>query len=64
LFSIFTVAAFGATSCLAQAAPEAASGEASLKLPDLSSVSFLGINGHSLLMFGLLFCVLGLLFGL
>src|SRR5438067_13472167 len=64
LFSIFTVAAFGATSCLAQAAPEAASGEASLNLPDLSSVSFLGINGHSLLMFGLLFCVLGLLFGL
>jgi len=64
LFSVFAVAAFGATSCLAQAAPEAASGEASLKLPDLSSVSFLGINGHSLLMFGLLFCVLGLLFGL
>ena len=64
LVSVFAVAAFGAISCLAQAAPEAASGEASLKLPDLSSVSFLGINGHSLLMFGLLFCVLGLLFGL
>jgi K(+)-stimulated pyrophosphate-energized sodium pump len=64
LFSIFAIAALGATSCVAQAAPEAASGEASLKLPDLSSVSFLGVNGHSLLMFGLLFCVLGLLFGL
>jgi len=39
-------------------------GEASLKLPDLSSVSFLGMNGHSLLMIGLLFCAGGLLFGL
>ena len=43
---------------------QGASGEASLKLPDLSSVSFMGINGHSLLMIGLLFCVGGLLFGL
>ncbi len=39
-------------------------GEANLVLPDLSSVSFLGINGHALLMIGLLFCVGGLLFGL
>ena len=45
--------------------PEATGGgEASLKLPDLSSVSFLGMNGHSLLMIGLIFCVGGLLFGL
>ncbi len=42
----------------------AAGGEANLTLPDLSSVSFLGIDGHSLLMIGLLFCVGGLLFGL
>ena len=42
----------------------AEAGEASLKLPDLSSVTFLGMNGHSLLMIGLLFCVFGLLFGL
>ena len=41
-----------------------AGGEASLKLPDLSSVSFLGMNGHNILMIGLLFCVFGLLFGL
>ncbi len=48
------------------AAPvEAAGGEANLKLPDLSQVSFLGgINGHSLLMYGPLACVLGMLFGL
>ncbi|HEV2113219.1 MAG TPA: sodium-translocating pyrophosphatase [Terriglobales bacterium] len=39
-------------------------GEASLKLPDLSSVSFLGMNGHNLLLIGLVFCFLGLLFGL
>jgi len=40
-------------------------GEASLKLPDLSQVPFLGgIDGHKLLMIGLIFCVLGLGFGL
>jgi K(+)-stimulated pyrophosphate-energized sodium pump len=39
-------------------------GEAALKLPDLSSVTFLGIDGHKLLLVGLLFCFLGLMFGL
>ena len=39
-------------------------GEAALKLPDLSSVSFLGLDGHRLLMIGLLFCVFGLGFGM
>ncbi|HEY6301912.1 MAG TPA: sodium-translocating pyrophosphatase [Terriglobales bacterium] len=41
-----------------------ASGEAALKLPDLSTVSFLGVDGHRLLMIGLLFCVFGLGFGM
>src|SRR5437588_145575 len=41
-----------------------AGGEASLKLPDLSSVSFLGMNGHNLLLIGLAFCFAGLMFGL
>jgi K(+)-stimulated pyrophosphate-energized sodium pump len=42
-----------------------AGGEANLKLPDLSQVSFLnGINGSKLLTIGLIFCALGLLFGL
>ena len=41
-----------------------AGGEASLKLPDLASVNFLGVDGHSLLMIGILFCILGLGFGL
>src|SRR5271170_3747198 len=48
----------------AQAAPETAGGEANLKLPDLSQVNFLGINGHKLLLFGILFCIFGLAFGL
>jgi len=58
VFVIFTAAA-----ALAQPAEEA-SGEAGLKVPDLSSVQFLGIDGHKLLLFGIVFCVLGLLFGL
>jgi len=50
---------------VAYAQPEhSGGGEANLVLPDLSSVSFLGVNGHALLMIGLLFCVGGLLFGL
>ena len=49
----------------AYAQPEhAGGGEANLMLPDLSTVNFLGMNGHALLMIGLLFCVGGLLFGL
>jgi K(+)-stimulated pyrophosphate-energized sodium pump len=48
----------------AMAQPEQVSGEANLKLPDLSSVSFLGMDGHKLLSIGILFCVFGLGFGL
>jgi K(+)-stimulated pyrophosphate-energized sodium pump len=48
----------------AQAAAPQSGGEASLVLPDLSTVDFLGINGKSLLMGGLVVCALGLLFGL
>jgi len=39
-------------------------GEADLRVPDLSQVSFFGIPGHTLLLYGLIFCGLGLLFGL
>ncbi|HKO21049.1 MAG TPA: sodium/proton-translocating pyrophosphatase, partial [Candidatus Eisenbacteria bacterium] len=40
-------------------------GEANLVLPDLSSVTFIGgLNGHTLLLFGLIVCAFGLLFGL
>src|SRR5581483_4317002 len=44
--------------------PAEAQTEANLVLPDLSAVTFLGgINGKALLTFGLIICVLGLLFG-
>ncbi|HEY2234929.1 MAG TPA: sodium-translocating pyrophosphatase, partial [Candidatus Angelobacter sp.] len=43
-----------------------AAGEANLKLPDMKSVSFMNdsITGYKLLSIGLIFCGLGLLFGL
>src|SRR2546423_6492296 len=46
--------------------PHEAGGEANLKLPDMSSVSFLDgkIDGYKLLSIGLIFCALGGLFGL
>ena len=53
-----------APALFAKAAEEAAGGEANLKLPDLSQVSFLGIDGHKLLLYGIIICVFGLLFGL
>jgi K(+)-stimulated pyrophosphate-energized sodium pump len=53
-----------ATATHAQAAPESVGGEANLKLPNLSSVTFLGIDGHRLLLFGIVFCIFGLAFGL
>jgi K(+)-stimulated pyrophosphate-energized sodium pump len=49
---------------LARPAEEAAGGEAGLKLPDLSQVTFLGIDGHKLLLFGIVICICGLLFGM
>ena len=53
-----------AATAFGQSAPEAAGGEANLKLPDLSQVSFLGLDGHRLLEIGILFCIFGLAFGL
>src|SRR5580692_10324619 len=56
----------GAAAAFAQPAGESAGGEASLKLPDLSQVSFLNgaIDGHKLLLIGILFCLFGLGFGM
>jgi K(+)-stimulated pyrophosphate-energized sodium pump len=51
----------------AYAQTEHAGGEASLTLPDLTTVKFAnfgGLNGHALLSIGLLFCAGGLLFGM
>jgi len=54
-----------ASGAWAQEGAKEVGGEASLKLPDLSSVPFIaGMNGHNLLLIGLLFCAFGLLFGL
>ncbi len=40
-------------------------GEANLTLPDLSDVTFFGnMNGHNLLLGGIVICILGLVFGL
>jgi K(+)-stimulated pyrophosphate-energized sodium pump len=54
-----------AASAFAQSSEEAG-GEASLKLPDLTQVQFLNgsVDGHKLLLFGILFCIFGLIFGL
>jgi K(+)-stimulated pyrophosphate-energized sodium pump len=60
LFAVVS-AAIGAPAALA--APREG-GEAALKLPDLSQVTFLGLDGHKLLLIGLVFCFFGLMFGL
>jgi K(+)-stimulated pyrophosphate-energized sodium pump len=49
---------------LAQQEGGAPAGEANLKLPDLASVKFLNIDGHTLLLYGILFCIFGLIFGM
>ncbi len=54
---------FSAAAAFAQPGPET-TGEANLKLPDLSTVNFMGVDGHRLLVYGIAFCVLGLIFGL
>jgi K(+)-stimulated pyrophosphate-energized sodium pump len=53
----------GAAIATAQPAEQVA-GEANLQLPDFTRVQFLGLDGHRLLMFGILFCIFGLIFGL
>src|SRR5271169_1705601 len=63
LAGVLAVVGLSASAALAQPAAEAG-GEAGLKLPDLSSVSFLGMDGHKLLMIGIIFCIAGLGFGL
>jgi K(+)-stimulated pyrophosphate-energized sodium pump len=58
------IALLASAAAIARPASEAG-GEANLKLPDLSSVRFLGgIDGHKLLLWGILICILGLVFGL
>src|SRR4029078_8695196 len=64
--TILAALAGNASSAFAQAREAAGvhqpGGEANLQLPDLSQVKFVGVDGHTLLLFGLIVCVLGLLF--
>src|SRR5205807_9980242 len=65
VLSMIAVVAGTASGALAQAhTAHQPGGEANLKLPDLSQVKFQGIDGHTLLLFGLVICVVGLAFGL
>src|SRR5258708_33507517 len=63
-------AKFGAVAALlsllgpASALADEPGGEANLKLPALSRVTFLGMDGHKLLLFGIVICIFGLGFGL
>src|SRR4051795_11872847 len=61
--AVIALLTVGAAAAFAQ--PEAG-GEASLKLPDLSQVSFFNgaIDGHKLLLIGILFCLFVLGFGM
>ncbi|MES1182985.1 MAG: sodium/proton-translocating pyrophosphatase, partial [Myxococcales bacterium] len=61
--SLFAACVMAFVPKLALAAEPHHGGEASLVLPDLSSVRVLGTDGHSLLMVGLLVSALGILFG-
>ena len=65
LFVVLTTTAEAAMRQQPESVPaHAGGGEASLVLPDLGQVSFLGYNSRTLLVGGLGICVLGLLFGL
>src|SRR5215471_18530333 len=65
LSTVIALVTVSAVAAFAQSA-EAAGGEASLKLPRLDQVSFFNgaIDGHKLLLIGILFCLLGLAFGM
>jgi K(+)-stimulated pyrophosphate-energized sodium pump len=58
------VAAALALLCLSAALAPAMASEADLILPDVGSVSFLGMSGRTLLLLGIGICILGGLFGL
>ena len=66
--TMIAVISGNATIAFAQARQDAGAhqpgGEANLIMPDLSQVKFMGVDGHTLLLFGLVICVLGLVFGL
>ena len=66
LSAVTALLTVSAATSFAQPAGESVAGEAALKLPDLSQVSFFNgsIDGHKLLLIGILFCLFGLAFGM
>ncbi|HSA93349.1 MAG TPA: sodium-translocating pyrophosphatase [Terriglobales bacterium] len=64
LMTVLALLAVLAAPTFAQAQEHQPGGEASLILPDVSQVTFLGVDGHRLLLVGILFCFFGLMFGL
>jgi hypothetical protein len=58
LFFVFVAWILSGSGEAFAAAGQPEAGEASLKLPDLSQVDFLGMTGHHLLLYGILFCFL------
>ena len=66
--TLIALVALNALTAIAQPQPAPVApprgGEANLRLPDLSRETFLGIDGHTLLLLGLVVCFLGLLFGM
>jgi K(+)-stimulated pyrophosphate-energized sodium pump len=69
LLTVLTLILTAGTAVFAAAAPTPGSahptgGEANLKVPDLGQITFSGVNGRTLLLWGLVVCALGLLFGL
>ena len=64
IFSTAAWAGEGAAAATDAAPVHHGGGEANLVVPDLSSVSFFGMPGTSLLMIGLAVCAAGMVFGL
>jgi K(+)-stimulated pyrophosphate-energized sodium pump len=63
--ALFALSTLTFLSSLTFAQEHTPGGEANLKLPDLTQVVFVGgMNGHRLLLIGILFCIFGLGFGL
>ncbi|HET7632966.1 MAG TPA: sodium-translocating pyrophosphatase [Gemmatimonadaceae bacterium] len=62
--SALTQAAATGIAPAAAAPQQEVAGEANLRIPDLSTVSFLGVPGHLLLTYGLIICALGFAFGI
>ncbi len=59
-------AAWAQAAAPAAAAPaaHAGGGEASLRMPDVGQIALMGVNGRTMLLGGLLVCILGFVFGL